>query len=223
MSASVKEVVLSAAAIEASKAVIVFGQELAKADAAFEMAIPQCATNVARVLGLTPTFEVWNEVAKAFQDAYIAQKKCEPKTAMNRWFAVTSYMEGNMEMKKPKAPTVAADKKAKERAALEKQVKAAKAQYVKPADAMIAAEKLRAEGKLNEAKIVSAAAVELSKQMQEDAKKQNKERVAKVKEQVKKEIAKLDDPTVLQAILDLIKNGSDAKPVAAKKPAKAKA
>jgi hypothetical protein len=186
-----------------------FAVELAKADAAYELVVPKIAADIAKLLGTKPTFPLWNEVALAFRGAYVETRKCEMKTADNRWYVITDYMEKNYELKKPSAPTVAAQNKSKERAAFDKKVKAAKAQYVKPAEAFQKAEELTKQGKVADAKVVMAAAQELQKAVLEDVKKQNKERVGKAREQVKAALAKCEDVETLMAALEVLKYGKD--------------
>ena len=190
---------------------------MAQADKTFDAVMPNTASAVAKILGTSPTYVLWNQVSYDFKSSYMAARGCVAGQAENRWAEVTKYMEKNFSLTKPAAPTVAADKKAKERAAKEKAIKSAKAKFVKPADAFKAAEELMQAGKVNEAKIVQEAAVSLSKDVTDNAKKQAGESIKKAKDAVKAALLKCEDLATLQAALDLLKFGKEVKEA---KPAK---
>lgn len=211
MAAQVTVSAVQAAAIEAAKPVAAFAVDLAKADVAYEQVLPTIATNVARVLGdeKTVTFEKWEAVQECFIAAYVKQRNCVQETGRNRWVAVAGWLKNNMALEKPAKKSDAGTKKAKERAAMDKKIKAAKAQFVKPADAIQKAQELIAEGKVAEAKVVQAAAAELFKQVADDAKKQNGDKLKKMREDARAAIAKCEDVALLQAALEVLRNGKE--------------
>jgi hypothetical protein len=227
--APVLSVKLSAEVLEKARSVKVIGAKMADVDQAFGVIVEETASNVARIMGTEPTFDFWNQVSYEFRVAYMEKRKCASKTADNRWSDVTRYMEEKFGLKKPTAPTVAADKKAKERLAQEKKVKAAKAQCTDAKVAIEKANELMAQGKINEAKVYQAASVALTKEKIEDVKKQQKEKSTKLKTSIKEAIAKCDDLATLEAVLRLIKDGvstvapKQASPAKPKRVAKEKA
>jgi hypothetical protein len=219
--APVLTVKLSAELLEKARGISGVASKMADVDQAFGVIVEETASAVARVMGTEPTFDFWNQVSYEFRRAYQEKRKCASKTADNRWSDVTKYMEEKFGLAKPKAPTQAADKKAKQRAAQEKKVKAAKAQCVKPADAFQKAEELLAVGKVDEAKVYQAAAVELGKDLADNAKKQMGEKLKKAKELLRDTMAKCDDYDRLMAALEVLKYGKDVVKAAnaEKKPA----
>lgn len=200
-----------AAAAEQARPVGVIAVELAKADATYEQVLPNISSQVAKLLGVKPTYELWEAVSDAFQSAYVAQRKCTPETARNRWVAVCGYMASNFELAKPAKASVAGTKKAKERAKAEKEIKQIKAQYVKPADAFAAAAELAKQGKVAEAKKVTAAAHELAKDVIADSNKQASGELKKVRDELRKELGKCSDIPALRAALEWLKSGKELK------------
>lgn len=200
-----------AAAIEAAKPVAVFAVDLAKADVAYEQVIPTIAGGVAKLLGVKPSFDLWEAVAELFQASYIKQRNCVQETARNRWVAIVGYMKDNFALEKPAKPTDAGTKKAKERAKAEKEIKAIKSQFVKPADAFAKAAELVQQGKINEAKKVTQAAHELSKDVIADANKQASGKLKKVRDDLRKEVGKCADIPALMAALEWLKSGKELK------------
>lgn len=211
MNAQVTVSASQAAALESAKPVAVFAVELAKADVAYEQVLPNIASQVAKLLGVKPSYELWEAVADGFQSAYMKQRNCVADTARNRWVAVAKYMADTFALEKPAKASVAATKKAKERAKVEKQVKAIKAQFVKPADAFAEAAELVKQGKVAEAKLVTAAAHELSKDVIADANKQASGQLKKVRDDLRKEIGKCSDIPALRAALEWLQSGKELK------------
>lgn len=200
-----------AAALELAKGASPIAVELAVADQTYEAVMPKIASAVAKLLGVKPTFEAWEAVADEFQKAYIAKRNCVADSARNRWVAVCKYMAENFALEKPAKASVAATKKAKERAKVEKQVKAIKAKYVKPADAFAEAAELVKQGKVAEAKLVTQAAHELSKDVIADANKQASGALKKVRDDLRKEIGKCADIPALRAALEWLQSGKELK------------
>lgn len=196
---------------------------LAKADMAYDAAIPAAAKAVALALGEKPSLEFWEAVSAAFKAAYKEERKCADGTAQNRWEAVAKYMASEWDFQKPKAVTAEAKKKQAQRAKEEKAVKAAKAKFVKPADAFEAAAKLASEGKEAEARIVTKAAHELSADNIKNAGKQASDKLKKFRDMIREELAKCADVEALQAALEVLKYGKATVDAAdAKKASKAK-
>jgi hypothetical protein len=92
-----------------------FGTQLANADAAFESAINEVATGVARIMGTKPSHQHWELVRDAFTGAYTTARGCKEETSRKRWVAVCAVMEKEFALEKPIKPTEGAQKKAVER------------------------------------------------------------------------------------------------------------
>jgi hypothetical protein len=92
-----------------------FAATLATADAAFESAIVEVATNVARVIGTKPTFTHWELVRDAFVTAYAKARNCKEESARRRWVGVCDVMAKEFALEKPAKPTEAGVKKAEQR------------------------------------------------------------------------------------------------------------
>lgn len=92
-----------------------FAATLASADAAFESAIVEVATAVARVIGTKPTFSHWELVRDAFVTAYAKARNCKEESARRRWVGVCDVMAKEFALEKPAKPTEEGVKKAEQR------------------------------------------------------------------------------------------------------------
>lgn len=88
---------------------------LANADTVFESAIGTVSTEVARIMGATPSFAHWELVRDGFVADYASARGCKPETARMRWVAIAREMAEEFALEKPIKPTEAAEKKAVER------------------------------------------------------------------------------------------------------------
>ena len=196
MSANHKEVSVSD--------VSVIAVALAKADAAYDLAIPQAGNAVAKLLGNNPTFAEWERVHGFFVLEYRKARKCSEETAENRFSAIAKYMRENHELAKPAKPTEAAAKKAKQRDSIKEKVESTKAQFIKSSDAVAEAHALESAGDLEKAKIVRAAAEALFKTEKKQAEETAKARLVNEKKLIREALEKCKDEAVLKAVYELL-------------------
>lgn len=188
----------------AASSVSKIASALAKADAAFELAIPTAGNGIAKILGENPTYETWEKVREEFISEYCKARKCVEKTANNRWGAIASYMADNRELEKPTKPTKAAEARAESRKKASVKVDAAKAQFTKSADAISEAHKLEQSGELEEAKIIRTAAEKLIKEEKKQAEKIARARLDNEKKLIKAALEKCTDEAVLKRVYELL-------------------
>ena len=184
--------------------VSVIAAALAKADMAYDLAIPQAGNAVAKLLGNAPTHEEWERVHGFFVIEYRKARKCTEETAENRFSAIAKYMRENHELAKPAKPTEAAAKKAQQRDTIKEKVESVKAQFIKSSDAVAQAHALEQAGKLDEAKIVRTAAESLFKTEKKQAEETAKARLANEKKLIRDALEKCKDEAVLKQVYELL-------------------
>jgi hypothetical protein len=199
VAASVAPAILSAVADSAVK--------LALADMAFDLALPSALSDVARAMGTDPTFDHWNGVCYAWKVAYRTKRNCAEKTSDNRWTNIVSGLETSFELAKPAKPTEGGKAKQASRDSIKATVETAKAQCVKPSDALERAAALIKQGKAKEAAAYTSAAIELSKDADSEATKCAKSALKDYRDNIKKEITAIDDAELLRTVLALLRNG----------------
>lgn len=183
------------------------GSALARADKAFEAKANEIAEHIARAMGTEPTIEHWESVRDAFCEGYAAERGCEPKTAANRWSAITAILEREFGLSKPRAKTPEAEKKAEQRKRAEEATKTALAaipETATPAEILQKAAESLASGDAQTAKALQSAALKKAKETAQAARAAAKEAVNAARKRAKEAIAKCDDPAMLRAVCDLL-------------------
>ena len=183
------------------------GAALARADKAFESKAAEIAAQIARAMGTDPTLEHWESVRDAFCEGYAAERGCEPKTAANRWSAVTALLEREFGLSKPRARTPEAEKKAEQRKRAEEASKAALAAVpaeASPQEILAKAAEALASGDTATAKALQNAAFKRAKEAGQAAQTAAKEAVTAARKRAKEAIAKCTDPAMLRAVCDLL-------------------
>jgi len=79
---------------------------------------------VATIVGTTPTYAFWGLVAAQFTTNYMAARRCSEEAADKSWVRMARRMKDSFGIEKPKAPSVAAGKKAESREKTEKALNA---------------------------------------------------------------------------------------------------
>lgn len=183
------------------------GAALAKADKAFETKASEIAAHIARAMGTEPTLKHWESVRDAFCEGYAAERGCEPKTAANRWSAVTAILEREFGLSKPRARTPEAEKKAEQRKRAEEVTKAALAAVpatATPQEILQRAAEVLANGDTATARALQDAAIKKAKEAEQTAAKAAKEAVNAARKRAKEAIAKCEDAAMLRAVCDLL-------------------
>ncbi|MCT9251960.1 hypothetical protein KTH35_19360, partial [Acinetobacter baumannii] len=173
------------------------GAALAKADKAFEAKAAEIAAHIARAMGTDPTIEHWESVRDAFCEGYATERGCEPKTAANRWSAITAILEREYGLSKPRARTPEAEKKAAQRQRAEETAKAALAAVpatATPQEMLSKAAEALANGDVATARALQGAALQKAKEAERAASKAAKEAVAAEQKRARELIAKCTDP-----------------------------
>lgn len=183
------------------------GAALAKADKAFEAKASEIAEHIARAMGTDPTIEHWESVRDAFCEGYAAERGCEPKTAANRWSAVTAILEREFGLSKPRAKTPEAEKKAEQRKRAEEAAETALAaipETATPEEILQKAAESLASGDTATAKALQDAALKRAKETARAARAAAREAVNAARKRARKAIAKCGDPAMLHAVCDLL-------------------
>lgn len=183
------------------------GVALARADKAFETKANEIAAHIARAMGTEPTLEHWEAVRDAFCEGYTAERRCEPKTAANRWSAVTAILEREFGLSKPRARTPEAEKKAEQRKRAGEAVEAALSAIpatATPEEVLHKAAQALASGDTKTAKALQDAALKKAKEASQAAATAAKEAVNAARKRAKEAISKCDDPAMLRAVCDLL-------------------
>ena len=210
-------------AAELRAAVSPIAVELARVDSAFETGFAAVVDSIARVMGTSPKFDHWNNVHLVFVGEYVNARKCKETTAQNRWTAISKALEEKFGLEKPKKETAESKKKSAQRAKVDKLVKAARAQCPTATDAMKKATELAAQGKANEAKIFREAAISLAKDTEKTASKVAKEKLGKLRDELRDALKACEDERILREALAYLKAKSVTAPAAKRAVRKAPA
>lgn len=183
------------------------GAALARADKAFETKANEIAAHIARAMGTDPSLEQWESVRDAFCEGYATERGCEPKTAANRWSAVTAILEREFGLSKPRARTPEAEKKAEQRKRAEEATEAALAAVpatATPQEILQRAAEVLANGDTATARALQDAALQKAKEAKRAASKAAKEAVDAARKRAKEAISKCEDVAMLRAVCDLL-------------------
>lgn len=186
---------------------------LAKADAAFELAIPNAASALAKHLGESPSYDGWGKAQAEFVASYMKERKCVQATADNRFSAVAVYMKNNFALEKPAKPSDVAVKKAAQRDAKKEKVASVKAQVTNMADAIKKSQEAASKGDTETSTILLGIASEMQKEAAKVATTHAKEALKNEKEAIRKALLECNDVTVLKRVYDLLAGNVPAIPV----------
>jgi len=177
---------------------------LAKADKAFESALPTAASAVAKILGEKPSYDHWVTVQDAFISAYMKERGCTESTATNRFSSVAVAMKNSFALEKPAKPTAAAAKKAASRAKQATSKASLKAECHNVADAVSKATKALESGDVQKAIAYQAVATELQKSAETVAQKAAREALTVQRDKIRKAITECTDLAALKKAYEII-------------------
>jgi hypothetical protein len=164
---------------------------------------------IAELLGLNPSYTLWNAVAAQFKTTYKAKRKSGDEATDRAWVRFAARLSEECGLDKPKADSAASAKKAKTASSREAKREEARAQYAPNATtARAVQEVIRAKA----AEIPAAALVRLQETAEafkkaEDAAgaKAKREHVAELRAALREAIAKCEDEAAMQAALDVLR------------------